>query len=429
MARYDRIAPLNAPAREGAFPGWLVLRDIEGNDRDIEGARRARLRFLALRPVSRLLERGVEGISRESYLAQIEAVREELGYLPARDVERARLARFLHHVEDRDASRVTSATLEMADACAAAGQTHGAEEYAMTAAGLAAAHADERLHGVAHTTLARVYRTRGQLDDAERSANTAIAIAERLSQHTDLVQARAELALVAVARGAREGSVRILHDTLQQMRAAGDAQAAALTEAKLCACGLALGEPSAALEHGWSALRQLDDLRERAILLENVAIAFSRVGLHRASERCYSMVAQRGVDPTLRARARAAQAVESAAGGSAAVFRERRSALINDAAEWSADPRIAAFVHLELGRGCVIASDLDFARDHLRDAISIARRHNLGDILARAEEVLTALEKNSTRDLVAVVGGGPTDSARKIAEQLDALPDLALTST
>ena len=112
MARYDRIAPLTAPRREGSFPGWLVLRDIEGNDRDVEAARRARLRFLALRPVSRLLDRGVDGVGRESYLSQIEAVREELGYLPARDIERARLARFLHNVEGRDATLVISATLD-----------------------------------------------------------------------------------------------------------------------------------------------------------------------------------------------------------------------------------------------------------------------------------------------------------------------------
>jgi tetratricopeptide (TPR) repeat protein len=428
MARYDRIAPLTAPVRESSFPGWLVLRDIEGNDRDVEAARRARLRFLALRPVTRLLERGVDGVGRESYLSQIEAVREELGYLPARDIERARLARFLHSIEGREAARVITATLEMADACASAGQTRGAEEYALTAAGLAAASASARLHGVAHTTLARIYRERGQWADADSSVKVAIEIAERLANHSDLVVARAEQALAAAARGDRDGAAHILEATLQQMEDAGDAQAAALAHAKLCACSLTLGDAGAALEHGWAALRQMDDLRERAVLLQSVAEAFSRVGLHKAAERCYSMVAQRGVDPSLRTRARAAQALESAAGGSAAVFRDRRSALLNDSTEWAADPRVAAFVNLELGRGCVIATDLDFARDHLRDAISIARRHGLSDILLRAEEVLTALEQNSTRELVAVTGG-PSEAARRIADQLDALPDLALTAS
>jgi hypothetical protein len=425
MARYDRIAPISPPTRELSFPGWLVLRDIEGNDRDADVARRARLRFLAIRPVIRLLDRGVGGIGRESYLAQLEAVREELGYLPARDVERVRLARFLHQVEEPDVARVIVGALEMADACATAGQTYGAEEYGLTAIGLATAQRDQRLLGIAHTVVARIYRQRGALAEAEANARQATAIALELGQRTDLVNARAELALSAATQGSA-AAAQILLDTLTEMRNARDTQAEALTEAKLCECSLVLGDPSSALEHGWPALRQLDDLRERALLLEHVAAAFARLGLHKAAERCYTMVAQRGVDPSLRARARAAQAVEAASSGSAAVFRERRAALLNDGAEWSADPRIAALVNLELGRGCVMTSDTDFARDHLRDAITVARRHGLADILTRAEEVLTALERNSTRDLVAVIGGGPSEAARRIAEQAEALPDLAL---
>ncbi|MGQ0815634.1 MAG: hypothetical protein ACT4O1_14460 [Gemmatimonadota bacterium] len=425
MARYDRIAPLTAPTREHAFPAWLVLRDIEGNDRDVEHARRARLRFLAIRPVGRLLDRGVTGISRDSYLAQIEAAREELGYLPARDVERARLARFLHHVEDRDPARVIAATIEMADACAVAGQTHGGEEFALTALGLAAANREQRLHGLAQTALARIYRLRGQWADAEANAQSAAATAQQLGELSDLVHARAELALAAAARGEGEAATRILDETL---RAARDTQAEALTEAKLCACKLALGDAGAALEHGWPALRQLDDVRERALLLEHVAGAFSRLGLHKAAERCYTIVAQRGVDPALRARARAGQAVESVAADGASLFRERRAALLNDSAEWSPDPRVAAVVHLELGRGCLLSQDIDFAREHLRDAISIARRHALADILTRAEEVLTALEKNSNRDLI-VSAAYASDAARRIAEQVETLPDLALTTT
>lgn len=427
MARYDRIAPLTAPAREIAFPAWLVLRDIEGSDRDVEVARRARLRFLALRPVIRLLDRGIEGVGRESYLGQLEAVREELGYLPARDVERARLARFLHHVEDGDAGRVISGTLEMADACSVAGQTYGAEEYALTAIGLAAATGDQRRLGSAHAVLARVYRQRGEYADADANALKAAAMAQAVGACTDLVHARAELAFSAAAQGTG-GAADILLETLAQTRAARDSQAEALAEAKLCECYQLLGDAGAALEHGWPALRMLDDLRERALLLEQVAAAFARLGLHKAAERCYTMVAQRGVDPSLRARARAAQAVEAASAGSATLFRERRAALLNDGAEWSADPRISAQVHLELGRGCVMTSDTDYAREHLRATITLARRHGLADLLTRAEEVLTALEHNTTRDLVAVISTGPSDAVRRIAELAETLPDLALTA-
>ena len=427
MARYDRIAPLSAPSRESAFPAWLVLRDIDGNDRDSEVARRARLRFLALRPVLRLLARGMDGVSRESYLAQIEAVREELGYLPSRDVERARLARFLHQVEEREPVRIITAALEMAEACAAAGQTYGAEEYALTALGIAAANGEGRLHGAASTSMSRIHRSRGELAEAEAYANAALTTAQRFDARIDVVYARAELALAAAQRGDRAGALAMLEQTVREMRSAGDAQAEALAAARLCACLLLLEEPAAALEHGWAALRQLDDLRERATLLDLVGTALARLGLHKAAERCFSMVAQRGVDPALRARARAGQAVAAAAAGSLTVFRERRAALLNDAAEWSADPRVAALVNLELGRGCVVAGDVDFARDHLRDAISLARRLSLADVLQQAEDVLTALEQNSTSDLVGIAASGPAaDTVRKIADQVEALLDLSL---
>jgi tetratricopeptide (TPR) repeat protein len=222
----------------------------------------------------------------------------------------------------------------------------------------------------------------------------------------------------------------ILSEALADARAAKNAQAEALAQAKLCACELAFGNPGAALEHGWSALRQLDDPRERAALLEQVGMAFAEVGLHKAAERCFTMVAQRGVDSALRARARAAHAAQAAAVGAALVFRDRRVALLNDAAEWSGDPRVAAFVQLELGRASMLTEDLEVAREHLREAIATARKHALGDILASAEAAFAALEANGSRAVVAQETVRPVaDAARRIAEQLDALPDLPFTTT
>src|SRR5437660_5201543 len=96
MARYDRIAPLTAPARNEALPGWLALRDLDGRERDTELGRRARLRFLAVRMVRRLIREGFERVPSESFERQIEGVREELGQLATRDVERTKLADLLH---------------------------------------------------------------------------------------------------------------------------------------------------------------------------------------------------------------------------------------------------------------------------------------------------------------------------------------------
>jgi hypothetical protein len=133
MARYDRIAPLNSPERDSAFPAWPVLRDIEGQDRDADACRRARLRFMALRPVLRIAARDPGAVSATSYNRELEHVREELGALPARDVERVRLSRFLHQIEDRDPRRLVTALLEFAGRAFDAGHVHAAREFAATA--------------------------------------------------------------------------------------------------------------------------------------------------------------------------------------------------------------------------------------------------------------------------------------------------------
>lgn len=425
MARYDRIAPLSPPSRENAFPCWPVLRDVEANDRDLELARRARLRFLALRPARRLLDSGLSAVGRASYLAQIEAVRQELGYLPARDAERARLGRFLHHIEEPEPARVIAAVIEMAIASVGAAQLYGAEEYALTALGLAVAASEERLQAAATVVLARVAAARGLREDVRESSDKAAALALSVGDLTGYVQAQAEHALDAAAHGEATAAREILKETLKRVRVVRDVQAEALVQARMCACEIALGNAAVALDHGWAGLRQLDDLRERAQLLEQIGIAFSRLGLHKAADRCFTMLAQRGIDSALRTRARAAQAVEAAAVANAQLFRERRTALLNDAAEWSADPRLFSFTHLEIGRGALMSGDVDDAREHLHAAIGAARRHNLKDLVAGVEEILTALEHDAIQELITSTGSGPAaDAARRIAEQLDAIPDL-----
>lgn len=411
MARYDRIAPLNPPARDNAFPGWWILRDLEGLDRDVELSRRARLRFLALRPVLRLVETGTN-TPRESYVAQIDGVREQLGYLPARDAERSRIARFLHQIEDGDITHVASATLDMAAGCASAGHLYGAEEYAFVASSLADKLSDNRLKSAASAMLAQVHRMRGQLLESADHASAAVASAEKSGDVDAIVRAKAELALTLAKQGELSTARRL----------AASHPASPLAAARLAAFELAVSNPDAALEHGVPALRQLDDLRERALLLEVLGRAFTDLGLYKAAERCFSIVAQRGVDAVLRARARAALAVCAAARGDLDQLRERRTALLNDSLEW-ADPRALAFIQLELGRASMITRDVDFAREHLRLALGAARKHHLNDIISRVEEVISALERNAAEQL-APTRAQAAEASRRIAEQFESLPDI-----
>jgi hypothetical protein len=334
MARYDRIAPLSSPARDHAFPAWPVLRDIEGQDRDVDVCRRARLRFLALRPVRRLVERGVGGVSAESYGRELEYVRDELSSLPARDVERSRITRFLRQVEERDPRRIVVALVEYAEQAHAAGHVYAAEEYAVTAS-MAQDEAGEDL----------------------------------------------------VAR-------------INQAQTAGD-------------------EQGFTLEQSWNELRDTRDPSRRAYILERMGRALLGMGMLKAADRCFAIIVHRPTDLSLRSRARAAHALNAALARDASSFRARRTALLNDDTEWSPDPRVAASVHIDLAHGCLALGDVDFAREHVRAAITIARRHNYEGMLTRAESILTALEQNT--EVLLPPRHASSEAAQRIAEQIELL--------
>jgi hypothetical protein len=333
MARYDRIAPLSSPTRDAAFPSWLVLRDIEGQDRDPDVCRRARLRFLALRPVRRALERGTS-VSPDSFSRQLDAVRDEVNTLPQRDVERVRVTRFLKQVEEREPQRIVIALLEYADQAYAAGHIYAAEEFALTA---------------------------------------------------ELVQPGAAQPMVARIR----------------------AMDAGVDE-----------DQEASLEQAWNELRSGENNAERAAVLERVGRALLGLNLLKAADRCFAILTHRPADLSLRSRARAASALTAALTGDAATFHDRRSALLGDTMEWVSDPRVSASVHIDLAHGCVAVGDVDFAREHVRAAITTARRQNYGGMLKRAEGILTALEQNTE---VLLQPRQSSSTSQRIAAQVELL--------
>lgn len=137
MARYDRVANLDPPDRSTAFSGWSVFRDLERRERNTDLARRARLRFLALRIVKRLIAEGLDNVSSHSIREQIESVREELGSLPVRDPERVRLSEFLSRIQGLEPLELAVATLDLGEAAEADGLTYTAEEFYHAALDLA----------------------------------------------------------------------------------------------------------------------------------------------------------------------------------------------------------------------------------------------------------------------------------------------------
>lgn len=391
MARYDRVALLESPARENCFPGWLTLRDIEGREREPELGRRARLRFLALRPLRRLLLRGMDGPTPESLRTQLAGLREEIERLDARDPERDRLMQYLTEVGGRSPLGLAAATLEVGAAAESAGHRFAAEEFYRTGLELAREH-DLPAHEIrALRRLARVHRAREEWEQAIAFGRDAAALADTVGDPIQWAMALDELARIEAARGSRDRARAMLREVADRGDAAGNAHVRAVAAAALCAIELAAGDADAALAQGVAAvdLFPVTDPHRNAALL-NTAAALRRLGLWRAAELCYGVVETRSTWIEHRAEAateRAVIAAERGDGDAFAVHRERILALVE-----KGDLRLRALLHLGLGRGCLVAGHVDHAREHLRQAIASARDGDVDALLGPADGLLHALE-------------------------------------
>jgi tetratricopeptide (TPR) repeat protein len=419
VARYDRIARIESPERANAFAGWLALRDLEGHEREPEFGRRARLRFLALRPVRRLLTRGFVGVDDASLKRQIDGVREELGHLPGRDPERRLLADYLREVEGRDPGRLSGALLGLGDAAEGAGHGYAAEEFYRTALEITEAHGLPARRARSLCSLARLYGKRKAWSEATERFDEAGAAAAAAGDTAAWAEAICGLGLVQ----SRAGDAAAGRTTLAQVAARGEGEnndwLIAAAAAATCSLELAEGHTEAALEAGWRAVDLLPDSEAmRAGALLDLAAGFRRLGLREPAEACYRVVLGSPARSDFAVRGQFELALTAAEAGDQQVFDDRRNALVGSLDD--ADARLAADIHLGLGRASILLEDADGARAHLRQAMAIARRGGLGDAAVAEEDLLSRLESLADTALRANTGT-PTPGIQTIARRVESL--------
>lgn len=418
MARYDRIARIEPPPRADCFSGWLTLRDLEGREREPELGRRAHLHFLALRPLRRLLLRGLHGPTASSLDSQVAAAREKVEQLPEEDAGRERLTRYLQEVGGRSPSGLARATIEVGAAAEAAGHHYAAEEFYRTAIELAEAHSLGVMRALALRHLGRVQRGRGEWSEAGASLGESAAVAAELGEAVEWARSMEALAAVHLRKGESGAARLVLQQVAESEHAAGDPAVRAIAAAGGCALELAQGHPDAALMAGWTAATNLpaeDEARNQVLL--NMAAAFRRLGLAAAAESCYEVVVRCAAWPEHRIEACLEHALVAAESGDGQAFGARRAAALQRLRQ--VDRPLQAMVQLGLGRGGLLIGDLELARDHLREAIATARDVGAAEVLSRSEEMLAVLEERGRWSHSAV--GLPTTGARRIAARVEAL--------
>ena len=420
-ARYDRLAPLESPERDRAFPGWAVLRDLDGNERDADAARRARLRFLCIRPVYRLAVQGFAGVSADSFDRQIDRVREELGHLPARDQERSAFAAMLNELRTREPQQVIAALLAVSEFADGNGYFSAAQEYARIALDLARRSRQDRLAISATRALSRVALNIGLLEQADAYAQQACDMALSSDDRGEWIRSIGQLAATYRGTGDPAEAREALLQALKRARDWGNDALIGLAFLQLCKHSAESGATERVIEYGWSALRLLERNEDRALVLTLLGAALSAVGLQHAADRCYTLVTMRAATPALRVAGLAGGALVAAETGDRDGYRERRSATMRELAPAHRAARAAA--HLELGRAALVLGDHETAREHLRETFSQLGTLGSGPIRERAEEFHRTLEQRAGVGAPRSDAGSAAPEARRIAAELELMAD------
>lgn len=414
MARYDRIAPLPTPRREQAFDCWPVLLDCELQPRDAEAGRRARMRFVALRPLARVV-RQQEKLDRPSLLRQLTAVNDELGLLGARDPERAVLRSLVGALEGGVVEGIVTSAIAVAEFCLENAAPAAAGEYARWALDLAEQWKCEANMAAATRVMARVQVARGAGADALVTAERACEMATTAADRAEWLRA---VAAWAAAHRANKEPQRARDVLLQSLRRARDWRNEALiglANAHLCEDALEAGEFEAAVDYGWSALRSIDAGAQRGRVLVLTGIALTRLNLWRAADRCFT-IAQSATDAAVRAFAAGGSALCAAHDHDLARFTDRRAAALRDLMQLPAYRR--AETHIALGRAAALSGQVDAAREHLREAITLVGMAGPAVLRDRAEEILSLLERRAEAELERPVQGA-NEQVRRIAAELE----------
>ncbi|HEU5210970.1 MAG TPA: hypothetical protein VFU06_16360 [Longimicrobiales bacterium] len=418
MARYDRIAALPLPPRTQAIPGWCVLRELNGRERDTELANRMRLFFLALRPVRRLVDRGFD-VPFDSHDRQIAAVRAVLDTMPASALEQARLRSFLNAVGTRVPERVALAALDVSAMAEARSHYEAATEFAHTALA-AGAHANPGVEARACTSLARLARKSGRWHEAEEWSTQATERAAPPSFRAAWANAVTELATLYHVRGDQNEAARLLAGVRKRVAEWKDELLLADGAEALAATALAAGHTEVAVHEGWFALHRINDIERRRRLLISIADGLRLLRLYDGADACYGALAQSAIGSAERAAPLTRAAVSAAESGDAAGFRDRHDRAMREVLELH-DGQRAGFL-LELGRACVLAGDAERGLAHANATLNLADAHGDPRLKSRAQELCTVAAAH--HDGVILAGlhhpPAPADDTRELAAEIAA---------
>lgn len=378
----------------GSFPGYGILRDLDGRDAEGEEADRVGLRFVVARLPLLLLEEDL-ALPLDRRAEQVRRAREELaarGVGEPQDAEERSWQTVLAAYQEADLPRMADGLLELGREVESLGHLHGAAELLGAAYRLAAASGELDAAVESARASGRTARRLGRWAEAHRWYDAARGVATELG-----LPARTALILDGAAathreRGNLPAARACLEEAIGLAEASGDRAALGRIHHGFLGLEHAAGKLHEAIRHGWRAVTLYEADEDRTRGLAGLAGLLQEMGRLEAAEDAWMLVRHLSRERYYTLYAVDALSHISALRGDAAAFARR--AAESDGQGWDSGPAtVKADVLLHRGLSYRALGRKEEARRWLEEALAFAEARGFSRTLFEVEAALASLDE------------------------------------
>ncbi len=379
-------ASTSLPGRD-RFPGWGLLKDLEGVSSGDPEASRIRARFLVARVVEGLLRDALVA-DPDTICRQVELVRGEIGASGGEDPEGAVWERVLLALTSRDTEELTASVLEWGKVVESAGQLHGARELFLLAFQLARVSGSSLQALDSARFLGKVFRTEADWEEALAWYGVAHGIAEDVGDPIKRAVVLDGLANTFRDRGNLPRARETLHTVLEIGRANGNRYITAIGHHDLMTVQKLSGDLVSAIRHGWRAVNSYDSREGSLRALFDLSGVLRETGELRAARDGYSVVADGVAGFEYRVLSLDALALIAALEGDEPVYRSIRERM--EEVGWRRlSPVYQGQVLYYRGLSSRALGWEEEERKWLAEALSYAETHGLNKLIFDVEQALS----------------------------------------
>jgi len=240
----------------------------------------------------------------------------------------------------------------------------------------------------AHLRLATCYRSLMQVEHAVEAFASAARIGHAAGDMVGVLRARIGEAQIAWLRGNLPHAETLLDETIAQTKGNEDLRAVrsrALQDRS--AVAILSGQYELGIRLAYDALAHPASSMERDRILNNIASAFTHLGVYSAARDAYLVLSATSQEQYMRWTATLNLIDVSSLTGAEVLFEQlRREMLVQDL-----PPQLATEFELIQGSGFLRFGKGELARDHLNRAAALAAEFGLNQILFEAEAAMSSL--------------------------------------